>query len=141
MSGTGIGHFTVGEHTYKYTELAPVDALRFGAVVTKAIGPALAVLGDAASSASGASNTKDILTAFGPALGLIDEEKLLELINTALQRVYTPQNECLGDEVVFNNWFQQHKTDLFQVGLLSLYHLTKDFFPRALATAVRHSPK
>lgn len=141
MSNTGIGSFVVGNHTYKYEELPPIEALRFGAVVTKAIGPALAVLGEAAVAATTAHTTKDILAAFGPALGMVDEDKLLELIKASLQHVYTPQNECLGNEAAFNTWFRANKEDLFPVGLLSLYHLTKDFFPKALATAVQSYQK
>ena len=141
MSGTGIGSFTVGTNTYKYEELAPIEALRFGVTVTKSVGPALAKLGEAAAGAKNAKDVTGIMEAFGPALGMVDDNKLLELMHASFQHVYTPHNECLGNEAVFNSWFRTNKEDLYMVGLLSLYHLTKDFFPKALATAVQRYQK
>lgn len=141
MSDTGIGTFTVGSHAYKFEELAPTDALRFGVKVTKSLGPALAKLGEAATNAAGKTDPKELVAAFGPALGMVDDAVLEELLRTAMQRVYTPQNESLSNEAVFNAWFREHKEDLFPVGLYALYHLTKDFFPKALATAVNHFQK
>ena len=133
----GISSFTVGADTYKYVELAPLEAMRFGIKVAKALGPAVAKIGEAASGKDVASVTASI----GPALATVDEETLDELLKTAISRVYTPVNECLGNQAVFNSWFKDRKDSLFTVSFMALFHLSKDFFPKALDTILKNSPK
>lgn len=128
---TGIKEFIVGDTAYKFTELAPVEALSFGTKVAKTIGPILgsvfAVLGNVSG---GGDKTAEFLEAVVPALDKIDEAKLEALLKECFGHVYTPANENLGDEAAFNSWFQDHKADLFPVGLTALFNLSKDFFPR-----------
>lgn len=134
MSTTGIREFIVGDNAYKYTELAPVEALSFGTKVAKTIGPilgsVLAVLGNASG---GGDKTAEFLEAVVPALDKIDEAKLEALLKECFGHVYTAGNECLGDEAAFNAWFRENKADLFPVGLTALFNLSKDFFPKLSA--------
>lgn len=135
MSNTGIKEFIVGDNVYKFTELAPVEALSFGTKVAKTIGPILgsvfSVLGNVQG---GGDKTAEFLEAIVPALDKIDEAKLEALLKECFSHVYTAGNECLGDEAVFNSWFRDNKADLFPVGLTALFNLSKDFFPKLSVT-------
>ena len=64
----------------------------------------------------------------------MDVDKVSLLVEEAHRRCYTPQNEALRDEVVFNRWFMEHPDQLYGAGLLAVWHLVKDFFPKTLAT-------
>ena len=145
----GIGQFIVNDTVYKYTELAPVEALAFGAKCVKTLGPLMSGLGGALSAVSKASRasegeaassgpidaTEAVLSALAPMMGNVDEARLMELFKECFGHVYTPQNECLGDEAAFNSWFMERKADLFPVGIVALIHLGRDFFPKLPATS------
>lgn len=146
----GIGQFIVNDTVYKYTELAPVEALAFGAKCVKTLGPLMSGLGGALSAISKASAkaaegeaapsgpidaTEAVLSAIAPMLGNVDEARLMELLKECFGHVFTPQNECLGDEAAFNTWFMERKADIFPVGVAALIHLGRDFFPKLPATS------
>lgn len=128
----GIGKVKIGDNVYSLAALAPIEALRFGTECAKVLGPALVQF---LSRYSGEEMTlKDLLTQIGPALESLDPDRLLTLLNTVYTHTFTPTNENLGDEAVFNSWFQEHPADMFQVGFQVLYALAKDFFPRLSGT-------
>lgn len=136
---TGLGTFKIGEHVYKFEALAPIEGLRFGTQCAKILGPTLTTVLDVVSRWNSEKMTiGDVVTSVSPALGTVDEEKFEGLMKTAFSRVYTPMNENLGDEAAFNSWFQDHMPDMFPVGLVAIYHLAKDFFPKLPAT--KHTP-
>lgn len=132
--GNGIGEFAIGNHKYKYEELAPIDALRFGTQCVKTLGPAASSLLALAGRIQGAAKASDVIESVAPALASIEEAKLEALLKVAYGHTYTPQNESLGNEAVFNGWFREHPHELFQVGLTALYMLAKDFFPKPPVT-------
>lgn len=146
----GIGQFIVNDTVYKYTELAPIEALAFGAKCIKTLGPLMSGLGGALSAVSKASQekasegaapsgaidaTEAVLSALAPMLVNVDESRLMELFKECFGHVFTPQNECLGDEAAFNAWFMERKADLFPVGIVALIYLGRDFFPKLPATS------
>ena len=132
---TGLGTFKIGEHVYKFEALAPIEGLRFGTQCAKILGPTLTVVLEVVSRWNSEKMTiGEVVASVSPALGTVDEEKLEGLMKTAFARVYTPMNENLGDEAAFNTWFQDHMSDMFPVGLVAIYHLAKDFFPKLPAT-------
>lgn len=126
---SGIREFVVGEDTYKYVELTPIEALRFGPRVAKVLGPILHPLISSLDK-EGNVQVKHIMASIGSELEKIDEEEMLKLIMGALTHVFTPQNESLGNEAVFNSWFSVKKSDLFIVGFMAVFKLAQDFFPK-----------
>lgn len=137
---TGLGQFNVGDTVYKYDTLAPIDGLRYGTQCAKVLGPALANILDVVTQWSADKMTiGDLATSVAPALATLDEDKVEGLMRTAFARVYTPRNECLGDEAAFNDWFSERQNEVFVVGVLAIYHLSKDFFPRLPATPITAS--
>lgn len=138
---TGLSTFAVGETVYKYDLLAPVEALRYGTQCAKVLGPALASVMDVVQQfGSDKATVGELVASAAPALAAIDEDKVATLMQTAFKRVYTPANECLGDEAVFNDWFQARPHEMFPVGLLAIYHLSKAFFPKLPAMPPIDSP-
>ena len=132
---TGLGKFTVGEHVYKFEALAPIDGLRFGTQCAKVLGPALTAVLDVASRWNTDKMTLgELVTTLSPALASVDEEKFEGLMKTAFTKVYTPQNENLGDEAAFNAWFREHPQEMFTVAVIAIYYLARDFFPKLPGT-------
>ena len=119
MNVSGLGSFSLDGVIYRFEALNPLEAVRFGNRVFKVFGPAAG---------------EGMLAALAPALSEVDDDKVSLLIEEALRRCYTPQNEALRDEVVFNRWFMEHPDQLYGAGLLAVWHLVKDFFPKTLAT-------
>ncbi len=132
MNHTGLGSFSLDGVMYRFETLNPLEAVRFGNRVFKVFGPALLSL--AAAKNDGEAAGEGVLAALAPALSGFDDDKVSLLIEEALRRCYTPQNEALRDEVVFNRWFMEHPDQLYGAGLLAVWHLVKDFFPKTLAT-------
>ena len=133
MNHTGLGSFSLDGIMYRFETLNPLEAVRFGNRVFKVFGPALLSLA-AAKKDDGEAAGEGVLAALAPALSGFDDDKVSLLIEEALRRCYTPQNEALRDEVVFNRWFMEHPDQLYGAGLLAVWHLVKDFFPKTLAT-------
>lgn len=125
MANISLGKFVVNGSTYSYNKLPPIDAIRFGTQCVKILGP---VLSGRLLQVGG--NPSELLDALGPALANLDSEALEGLLKTAYSYVYTPHNENLGDPAIFNTWFVNHPEDLYHVGLLAIYNLAKDFFPK-----------
>ncbi|MBS6142254.1 MAG: hypothetical protein KH745_06615 [Bilophila sp.] len=133
MNHTGLGSFSLDGVIYRFEALNPLEAVRFGNRVFKVFGPALLSL--AAAKKDGAETAGEgVLAALAPALSEVDDDKVSLLIEEALRRCYTPRNEALRDEVVFNRWFMEHPDQLYGAGLLAVWHLVKGFFPKTLAT-------
>ncbi len=133
MNHTGLGSFSLDGVMYRFETLNPLEAVRFGNRGVKVFGPALLSLA-AAKKDDGEAAGEGVLAALAPALSGFDDDKVSLLIEEALRRCYTPQNEALRDEVVFNRWFMEHPDQLYGAGLLAVWHLVKDFFPKTLAT-------
>lgn len=135
MSTLGIGEFTVGTEKFKYEELAPADALAFGLRVARVIGPVVAEIAAAVEAASNAATGLQVAEALGKALVHVNPDDLESIIQQAYKRIYTSSNTCLGDAASMNAYFKDHKDIMFQVGIVGLYNLCKDFFPRLSATS------
>lgn len=120
-----LGKFEVEGETYKFRNLSPFEGLDFGARVAKLVAPALMGLGTGAT-------VGDIVKG----LGSMDNTEMTALMKEALGKCYTPESEALDNEAVFNKWFGDHPTHLFQAGVLAVYHLTKPFFPNNLLTGL-----
>ena len=133
MNHTGLGSFSLDGVTYRFEALNPLEAMRFGNRVFKVFGPALLSLASAKKD-GGEMAGEGVLASLAPALSEMDEDKVSLLVEEALRRCYTPQNEALRDDVVFNRWFMEHPAQLYGAGLLAVGHPAKEFFPKTLAT-------
>lgn len=122
---SNIKTFTYKNNVYKYEDYAPLEAVSFGVKCAKTLGPIASCVAGIQSS-----STEDFLTNATKALSECDEKALEQLLNLAFSRVYTPENECLGDPAVFNTWFTNRKDEIFAVGVIALVNLCKDFFPQ-----------
>ncbi|MFR3459765.1 MAG: phage tail assembly chaperone, partial [Bilophila wadsworthia] len=107
MNHTGLGSFSLDGVIYRFEALNPLEAMRFGNRVFKVFGPALLSLASAKKD-GGEMAGEGVLASLAPALSEMDEDKVSLLVEEALRRCYTPQNEALRDEVVFNRWFMEH---------------------------------
>lgn len=123
---TGMSEFKVNGRTYKFDILTPMDAISFGSRVLKAAGGALLSICGEASSVN--------YKAIADALSSVDPEELSSLMREALNRVYTPEQEPLKNEAVFNAWFNKYPEDLFVAGVMAVFEQVRDFFPFGLST-------
>ena len=60
---------------------------------------------------------------------------LTAMLRQAIGQCFTPQNESLADEAVFNQWFTKYPGDMFILGLQATVALIHDFLPSVLAMA------
>lgn len=129
MQEANLSFITVNTRRYAIDKLNPLDAVAWGNRVISAIGPSFGGLADAFNE------DKNMPASFAKALSSFNHEEVTKLLQDAYQHVYTPENESLADMAVFNAWFRKYPGDLYQVGVMAVYELVKDFFPSQLATA------
>lgn len=119
---------TVDGRTYSVEKFNPLEGMEFGMNVLAIISPALGGIvemgkdgGDAAKV--GAELTKAISNpAFTP------------LLKKVFAQCFTPTNERLADELVFNKHFIAYPSDMFQLGLRATWVLVKDFLPPSIVS-------
>lgn len=61
-------------------------------------------------------------------------EKSDRFINEALAQCFTPENQSLADEGVFNRWFSRYPHDLYELSGKVVWVLIKDFLPKSVLT-------
>ena len=74
----------------------------------------------------------------GPGTG--DPEKATRLLDDAIARCWTPENERLSDPEVYNRWFQKHPLDLLPLGMQACTEVASDFLARTAAISGNESP-
>lgn len=135
MNATNMAFITVGGNRYPIDKLNPLDAIDFGSRVAAVVMPTLGGLVGAVDGLNGdPANMKLDGKIFREAFIGYKSEETAALMKDALAQCYTPQNEPLNNQAVFNAWFQEHPGDLFQLGAMAVYELVKDFFPSHAAT-------
>lgn len=70
-------------------------------------------------------------TRFMTIQGTKDSTVLNGMLKDALARCYTPENEELKNQVVFNSWFRKHPEDMLTLGMQAAHRLAQDFLPKA----------
>ena len=148
MNQSNISFISVGGKRYAIDLLNPIEAISWGNRALSLFGPSLGKIVNSIDfgkvqgidlNAMGLSDVfgklQGLIAASFSSCGEIDSEKASSLMNEALQRCYTPQNESLGDVAVFNRWFRENPGDLYPLGVMALVYLVKDFFPSQLVTA------
>jgi hypothetical protein len=123
---SGMGDFVVNGRTYKFDLLPPMEAIDFGSRVLKAAGGALiSVCGEGPTDYKGIAE----------ALSTVEPAELSAIMKEALGRTYTPEQEPLRNEAVFNSWFNRNPQDLFTAGAMAVFEQVRDFFPFGQNTA------
>ena len=120
----------INDRTYTIQPLNPMEAIAYGTKIAAVIAPALSSLTGGAGLKSGAEK---LLLSLGAAL---KDNDVSSLLKTAYDQCYTPQNESMADEVVFNKHFLAFPEDAYELGVRAAYLLVKDFFPKQLSTTL-----
>ena len=116
----------IEDRVYPCQRFNPMDGMEYGAKIAGLIAPVF-------TSLSG-DNTKDGIAA----LSTLSRDPLLTpMLKQALGQCFTPQNESLGNEAVFNSWFQKHPGDMFELGIKAVWALVEDFLPSPLAMTAK----
>lgn len=148
MNNANMVFLSVGGHRYALDLLNPLDAIAWGNRALSLFGPSLGkILGSIEfEKLQGLDFSKmGLMEVFGKlqhlgamtlaSCGELKAAEVSGIMTEAVQRCYTPQNESLADETVFNRWFREHPGDLYPLGVMALVYLVKDFFPSQLVTA------
>ena len=67
--------------------------------------------------------------------GTGDPEKAAKLLDEAIARCWTPDNQRLSDPEVYNRWFQKHPLDLVPLGMQASMEVVSDFLAHTAATS------
>lgn len=119
---------TVNDKVYTLNKMNPMDGMEYGMEVLGVITPSMGGVMEATKE--GGDATKAFLE-LGKAL---KDKGATDILKKALKQCYTPEGESLEDIVAFNKWFQAHPGDMFQLAVVAVWHLVKDFLPSQLAT-------
>jgi hypothetical protein len=103
---------TIEDRHYTCHRLNPLDGLDFGLKVAA------------------------LLTSADMSAALLRPEAK-EVIRTALDQCYTPENQSLREIVAFNTHFLKFPSDLIVLGFRAVKELAADFFPATLLTSIK----
>lgn len=147
MNNANISFVMLGKHKYAMDLLNPIEAIGWGNRALSLFGPSLGKIFesidfkgmeelelDKTGLAGLAAKLQGLIGKTLASCGELKSEEVSAMMNEAIKRCYTPQNEPLGDEAVFNRWFREHPGDLYPLGCMALVHLVKGFFPKQLVT-------
>jgi len=123
-----IGFIIIGDNRYAIDKLPPFQAIEWGNRILSVLGPTIGGVMEAISDDGNPA------AAFQGAFGQYKSAEASQIMRDAMKRCYTPQNESLGNEAVFNSWFREHSGDLFHLGVMAVWELTRDFLPKQLIT-------
>ena len=65
----------------------------------------------------------------------LKDGSLTTLLKQAIGQCFTPENQSLADEAVFNAWFSKYPGDMLALGARAIPILVSDYLPSLLATA------
>ncbi len=158
MNGINLQYINVGDNRYAINTLNPIEGLEWGNNAMIQFGPVLghifqvcpaeqlaALFADAL--AGGIKNMDGFILTVQPVLGValsglatLDGTKIFVMQEKALSRCYTPENEPLSNQAVFNRWFKEHPGDMHLLSWKAIFMLVKDFFPSMPATKTSGNP-
>lgn len=128
----GFSTVEVGGSRYSVQKMNPMDALDFGVRVMTVVSPALGGIMEAVKE--GGSAERDLPAFFSSLQSALSGGNAAAILKEALRRCFTPQNEGLADDVVFDKWFREHPGDMFPLAARAVWELVKDFLPPTLIT-------
>ena len=124
----------IGERTYSFGTLPPVEAVRVEVAVARVIGePLFKAFMDAKKTGSTEKDAEQAgATAIGLLLSKMDADELLATMETVFKYV-----TCEGKRVEINATFTGRNKELWQVFIAALQFNFSDFLPAGLFASVQ----
>ncbi len=126
----------IGERTYSFGTIPPVEAVRVEVSVARVIGePLFKAFMDAKKTGSTEKDAEQAgATAIGLLLSKMDADELLATMETVFKYV-----TCDGKRVEINATFTGRNKDLWQVFIAALRFNFSDFLPAGLFASVQNA--
>lgn len=121
----------VNTRPYSMEKPGPFDAIPYANRVFSLLGP---ILGDMAAAPEEGVDRAALIRG---ALSLLGTPEASALMQEALGRCYTAQNEPLHNMAVFNSWFRQFPEDVYELAARAVIELVKDYLPACFGGAAK----
>ena len=125
---------TINNHVYKVESYSVMDAVMYHLVFLSKFGGLLAGLTKIVTEKNKKVEDNDFIALFSA----INPEETKQIINKVLQRVITPENVRLDNEIVIQNWFSkpENSHELWLVVVAAMVELLGEQLPATLNSAV-----
>ena len=125
---------TINKHVYKVESYSVMDAVMYHLEFVSKFGGLLAGLTKIVTEKNKKVEDTDFIALFSS----IKPEETKQIINKVLQRVITPENVRLDNELVIQDWFSQPENshELWLVVVAAMVELLGEQLPATLNTAV-----
>ena len=87
---------------------------------------------EAEISSADMQKTRNIISRLLLSMKDLQYREASKMLNQALGRCYTPENESLSDTVVYNRWFRQYPGDHLYLAIKALFALVAGFLTKPL---------
>lgn len=124
----GLSFVKIGPHRYAVQKFHSMQAFDYGLKFIAAFGPKLPELFGAIKEGGDHFRIYSILA------DMLDCQRSSDLFKEAVGQCFTPENESLADLGIHNRWFNKHPQDMFELAVLALWALLKDFFSARTST-------
>lgn len=116
----------IEDRVYTIQPFNPLDGMEYGAKLLGLLAPALGGVIELTKEGG------DPLKVGGELATVLKNPEVTPLLKQALGQCFTPENQSLADEAVFNAWFRKFPGDMFVLGGKAVWELVKDFLPKPL---------
>lgn len=125
---------TINNHVYKVESYSVMDAVMYHLEFLSKFGGLLAGLTKIVTEKNKKVEDNDFIALFSA----INPEETKQIINKVLQRVITPENVRLDNEIVIQNWFSkpENSHELWLVVVAAMVELLGEQLPATLSSAV-----
>lgn len=125
---------TINNHVYKVESYSVMDAVMYHLEFVSKFGSLLAGLTKIVTEKNKKVEDTDFIALFSS----IKPEETKQIINKVLQRVITPENVRLDNELVIQDWFSQpdNSHELWLVVVAAMVELLGEQLPATLSSAV-----
>ena len=125
---------TINNHVYKVESYSVMDAVMYHLEFLSKFGGLLAGLTKIVTEKNKKVEDNDFIALFSS----IKPEETKQIINQVLQRVITPENVRLDNEIVIQNWFSkpENSHELWLVVVAAMVELLGEQLPATLNSAV-----
>lgn len=125
---------TINNHVYKVESYSVMDAVMYHLEFLSKFGGLLAGLTKIVTEKNKKVEDTDFIALFSS----IKPEETKQIINKVLQRVITPENVRLDNEIVIQNWFSkpENSHELWLVVVAAMVELLGEQLPATLNSAV-----
>lgn len=125
---------TINNHVYKVESYSVMDAVMYHLEFLSKFGGLLAGLTKIVTEKNKKVEDNDFIALFSA----INPEETKQIINKVLQRVITPENVRLDNEMVIQSWFSktENSHELWLVVVAAMVELLGEQLPATLSSAV-----